>query len=50
VDTYLVNDEGTVYRYQAKPIKVVWQEWAKAPVETVEASETAEEPVEAAAA
>ncbi|HET7051843.1 MAG TPA: signal peptidase I [Solirubrobacteraceae bacterium] len=47
VDTYLVNDEGTVYRYQAKPIKVVWQEWAKAPVET---PETAEEPAEAAAA
>ena len=47
VDTYLVNDEGTVYRYQAKPIKVVWQEWAKAPVET---PEPAEEPAEAAAA
>jgi hypothetical protein len=47
VDTYLVNDEGTVYRYQAKPIKVVWQEWAKAPVEE---AEPAEEPVEAAAA
>ena len=50
VDTYLVNDEGTVYRYQAKPIKVVWQEWAKAPVEAAEAPEAAEEPVEAAAA
>jgi hypothetical protein len=36
-----------VYRYQAKPIKVVWQEWAKAPVEE---AEPAEEPVEAAAA
>ena len=47
VDTYLVNDEGTVYRYQAKPIKVVWQEWAKAPVEELE---PAEEAVEAAAA
>jgi signal peptidase I len=47
VDTYLVNDEGTVYRYQAKPIKVVWQEWAKA---AVEAPETVEEPAEAAAA
>jgi hypothetical protein len=46
VDTYLVNDEGTVYRYQAKPIKVVWQEWATAPVETSAAIET---PAEAAA-
>jgi hypothetical protein len=33
VDTYLVNEEGTVYRYQAKPIKIVWQEWATAPVD-----------------
>jgi len=55
VDTYLVNDDGTVYRYQAKPIKVVWQEWAKPadPAETAataDPAETAEEPVEAAAA
>jgi signal peptidase I len=33
VDTYLVNEEGTVYRYQARPIKIVWQEWATAPVD-----------------
>jgi signal peptidase I len=46
VDTYLVNDEGTVYRYQAKPIKVVWQEWAK----PVDADTTAEEPAPEAAA
>jgi hypothetical protein len=46
VDTYLVNDEGTVYRYQAKPIKVVWQEWATAPVD---ATAVAEVPAEAAA-
>jgi signal peptidase I len=52
VDTYLVNDDGTVYRYQAKPIKVVWQEWAKPvdPPETADPAETLEEPVEAAAA
>jgi hypothetical protein len=28
VDTYMVNDEGTVYRYQVKPSKVVWGEWS----------------------
>ena len=50
VDTYLVNDDGTVYRYQARPIKIVWQEWATAPVEAAEAPEAAEEPAEAAAA
>jgi hypothetical protein len=33
VDTYLVNEEGTVHRYQAKPIKIVCQEWATAPVD-----------------
>ncbi|HYZ81333.1 MAG TPA: hypothetical protein VE571_08705, partial [Solirubrobacteraceae bacterium] len=50
VDTYLVNDDGTVYRYQARPIKVVWQEWATAPVEAAEApSEAAEAPSEVAA-
>ncbi len=32
VDTYLVNDEGTVYRYQVKPSKVVWGEWTGDPV------------------
>jgi len=29
VDTYMVNDEGTVYRYQVKPSKVVWGEWSE---------------------
>ena len=35
VDTYMVNDEGTVYRYQVRPSNVVWGEWseATAPVE-----------------
>jgi signal peptidase I len=28
VDTYMVNDEGTVYRYQVRPLKVVWGEWS----------------------
>ena len=30
VDTYMVNEEGTVYRYQVKPSKVVWGEWSEA--------------------
>jgi signal peptidase I len=30
VDTYMVNDEGTVYRYQVRPSKVVWGEWSEA--------------------
>ena len=29
VDTYMVNEEGTVYRYQVKPSKVVWGEWSQ---------------------
>ncbi len=29
LDTYMVNDEGTVYRYQVKPSKVVWGDWSK---------------------
>ena len=39
VDTYLVNDEGTVYRYQVRPSNVVWGEW----------SDTTTNPVKAAA-
>ena len=35
VDTYMVNEEGTVYRYQVKPSKVVWGDWSEptAPLE-----------------
>lgn len=33
VDTYMVNDEGTVYRYQVKASKIVWGEWTDAPIE-----------------
>jgi signal peptidase I len=29
VDTYLVNEEGTVYRYQVQPAKVVWGDWSE---------------------
>jgi hypothetical protein len=29
-DTFLVNDEGTVYRYQVQPSNVVWGEWRPA--------------------
>ena len=32
VDTYMVNDEGTVYRYQVKASKIVWGEWTDDPV------------------
>jgi signal peptidase I len=28
VDTYMVNDDGTVYRYQVRPSKVAWGEWS----------------------
>lgn len=31
LDTYLVNDEGTVYRYQSRHSGVVWGEWSVAP-------------------
>ncbi len=48
VDTYMVNEEGTVYRYQVKPSKVVWGEWS-APAEDLEeaASEIARVAAEA---
>jgi signal peptidase I len=29
VDTYMVNEEGTVYRYQVKPSKVIWGDWSQ---------------------
>jgi signal peptidase I len=30
-DTYLVDDEGTMYRYKAGPTGVVWGEWSSTP-------------------
>jgi hypothetical protein len=36
LDTYLVNDEGTVYRYQSRHSGVVWGEWSTAPVARVD--------------
>lgn len=42
VDTYMVNDEGTVYRYQVRPSKVVWGEWSDAPVPAERAAHAAE--------
>ncbi len=42
VDTYMVNDEGTVYRYQVRSSKVVWGEWTDAPVPVEQAAEAAE--------
>ena len=40
VDTYMVNDEGTVYRYQVRPSKVVWGQWSNsaAPLQEKEAA------------
>lgn len=38
VDTYMVNDEGTVYRYQVKASKIVWGEWTDAPLPVDEAT------------
>lgn len=35
-DTYLVNDDHHVYRYQAQPIKVQWGEWNPAVPQAVE--------------
>ncbi len=32
LDTYLVNDEGTVYRFQSRHSGVVWGEWSTGPV------------------
>jgi hypothetical protein len=29
VDTYMLNEEGTVYRYQVKPSNVVWGDWSE---------------------
>ena len=26
----MVNEEGTVYRYQVKPSKVIWGDWSEA--------------------
>ena len=34
-DTYMVNDEGSVYRYQVKLPKVVWGEWTEPSATTV---------------
>ena len=41
VDTYMVNDEGTVYRYQVKSSKVVWGEWTDDPIPVQQAAEAA---------
>ncbi len=54
-DTYLVNDDGTVYRYTADSAKVVWGEWSARPrplegVTEVSRSAPAPAPVPALAA
>jgi signal peptidase I len=41
VDTYMVNEEGTVYRYQVKASKIVWGEWTDAPLPVDQAGATA---------
>ena len=51
-DTYLLNDEGTVYRYRADPGNVVWGEWsatAPRPLANVAASATRPGPAPAPA-
>jgi signal peptidase I len=40
VDTYMLNEEGTVYRYQVKPSKVVWGEWSASTAHLEEAAST----------
>jgi signal peptidase I len=40
VDTYMLNEEGTVYRYQVKPSKVVWGEWSAPTADLEEAAST----------
>ncbi len=47
VDTYMVNDEGTVYRYQVRASKVVWGEWTDAPVPAQDAAVAAQAPTSA---
>jgi signal peptidase I len=49
-DTYLVNDEGTVYRYQVELPKVVWGEWTAPAVEVAAAAAEVAAAAEAAAA
>ena len=44
VDTYMVNDEGTVYRYQVRASKVVWGEWTDAPVPVAGRAVAAQDP------
>lgn len=38
VDTYMLNEEGTVYRYQVKPSKVIWGEWSDGDAAPVKAA------------
>jgi hypothetical protein len=51
LDTYLVNDEGTVYRYQSRHTGVVWGEWSTSPVAALDSvpPPTAAEPAAARA-
>ena len=47
VDTYMVNDEGTVYRYRVEASKIVWGEWTDAPVPAQDAATIAQNAVNA---
>jgi hypothetical protein len=42
VDTYLVNDEGSVYRYQVQLPKVVWGEWTEPATQLADAADLSE--------
>lgn len=51
-DVYLVNDNGSVYRYRAKLPKVIWGEWTEAPADQLAVTPTesaADPPAELAA-
>lgn len=42
LDTYLVNDEGSVYRYQVQLPNVVWGEWSEPGTELASAADLSE--------
>ncbi|MGH2890388.1 MAG: hypothetical protein ACRDNJ_12255, partial [Solirubrobacteraceae bacterium] len=45
-DVYLVNDQGSVYRYRAKLPKVIWGEWTEAPAGAISVADAEQEPVD----
>lgn len=45
-DVYLVNDQGTVYRYRAKLPKVIWGEWTETAAGTISVADAEHEPAD----